>query len=186
MHTVSDFIDCWNNKIPSHVNSIHLYLHGTIEREYNTDYIDLGSPFLQFYGEAMSSCNNDFDILKDKYVETKVYLNACQGGTEDIDGHSVAKRFAEKIINGTPVEALRNDNVNYFSEFDFKISPYKKSDFDKEINIGGLCFERPQYISYNLFPRRQLQLGTWIEISVKKENGEYVYNEKKVGSNWVL
>ena len=130
LHTINDFINCWNNEIPSSVKSIHLYLHGVAEYDniahiptdptiITNGHLALHDPALQFYNEVMKPTPNSFEGLKAKYVEKKVYLNACNGGTEDDYGMSVAKRISEKITNHTPVEALKNGYVNYLSEFDY-------------------------------------------------------------------
>ena len=123
LHTKEDFINCWNNSIPLNVDSIHLYLHGHLENE--TDAV------LQFYGEVMKTTPNEFEMLESKYIENKVYLNACNGGTENEYGISIAKRISERIYNYAPVEALKDGFVNYFSYFDYDISDHPKSPFDE-------------------------------------------------------
>ena len=205
LHTINDFINCWNNEIPSSVKSIHLYLHGVAEYDniahIPTDptiitdgHLALHDPALQFYNEVMKPTPNSFEGLKAKYVEKKVYLNACNGGTEDDYGMSVAKRISEKITNHTPVEALKNGYVNYLSEFDYEISNSPKSPFDKLIMIYETIGQPPietsiqvsRWKNYNLYPRRSKTGGTWIEITSEKINDSFIYYEKEIGDDWEL
>jgi len=205
LHTIKDFINCWNNEIPSSVKSIHLYLHGVAEYDniahipteptiITEGHLALHDPALQFYNEIMKPTPNSFEELKAKYVEKKVYLNACNGGTEDDYGMSVAKRISEKMKNHTPVEALKNGYVNYLSEFDYEISNIPKSPFDKLIityeTIGQPPFETPIQVSrwknYNLYPRRSKAGGTWVEITSEKINDSFIYYEKEIGNDWEL
>ena len=205
LHTINDFINCWNNEIPSSVKSIHLYLHGVAEYDniahiptdptiITNGHLALHDPALQFYNEVMKPTPNSFEGLKAKYVEKKVYLNACNGGTEDDYGMSVAKRISEKITNHTPVEALKNGYVNYLSEFDYEISNIPKSPFDKLIMIYETIGQPPietsiqvsRWKNYNLYPRRSKTGGTWIEITSEKINDSFIYYEKEIGDDWEL
>ena len=205
LHTINDFINCWNNEIPSSVKSIHLYLHGVAEYDniahiptdptiITNGHLALHDPALQFYNEVMKPTPNSFEGLKAKYVEKKVYLNACNGGTEDDYGMSVAKRISEKITNHTPVEALKNGYVNYLSEFDYEISNIPKSPFDKLIMIYETIGQPPietsiqvsRWKNYNLYPRRSKTGGTWIEITSEKINDSFIYYEKEIGDDWKL
>ena len=205
LHTINDFINCWNNEIPSSVKSIHLYLHGVAEYDniahiptdptiITNGHLALHDPALQFYNEVMKPTPNSFEGLKAKYVEKKVYLNACNGGTEDDYGMSVAKRISEKITNHTPVEALKNGYVNYLSEFDYEISNIPKSPFDKLIMIYETIGQPPietsiqvsRWKNYNLYPRRSKTGGTWIEITSEKINDIFIYYEKEIGDDWEL
>ena len=203
LHTINDFINCWNNEIPSSVKSIHLYLHGVAEYDniahiptdptiITNGHLALHDPALQFYNEVMKPTPNSFEGLKAKYVEKKVYLNACNGGTEDDYGMSVAKRISEKITNHTPVEALKNGYVNYLSEFDYEISNIPKSPFDKLIMIYETIGQPPietsiqvsRWKNYNLYPRRSKTGGTWIEITSEKINDSFIYYEKEIGDDY--
>ena len=205
LHTINDFINCWNNEIPSSVKSIHLYLHGVAEYDniahiptdptiITNGHLALHDPALQFYNEVMKPTPNSFEGLKAKYVEKKVYLNACNGGTEDDYGMSVAKRISEKITNHTPVEALKSGYVNYLSEFDYEISNIPKSPFDKLIMIYETIGQPPietsiqvsRWKNYNLYPRRSKTGGTWIEITSEKINDSFIYYEKEIGDDWEL
>ena len=205
LHTINDFINCWNNEIPSSVKSIHLYLHGVAEYDniahiptdptiITNGHLALHDPALQFYNEVMKPTPNSFEGLKAKYVEKKVYLNACNGGTEDDYGMAVAKRISEKITNHTPVEALKNGYVNYLSEFDYEISNIPKSPFDKLIMIYETIGQPPietsiqvsRWKNYNLYPRRSKTGGTWIEITSEKINDSFIYYEKEIGDDWEL
>jgi hypothetical protein len=157
-------------------------------------HLALHDPALQFYNEVMKPTPNSFEGLKAKYVEKKVYLNACNGGTEDDYGMSVAKRISEKITNHTPVEALKNGYVNYLSEFDYEISNIPKSPFDKLIMIYETIGQPPietsiqvsRWKNYNLYPRRSKTGGTWIEITSEKINDSFIYYEKEIGDDWEL
>ena len=205
LHTINDFINCWTNEIQSSVKSIHLYLHGVAEYDniahiptdptiITNGHLALHDPALQFYNEVMKPTPNSFEGLKAKYVEKKVYLNACNGGTEDDYGMSVAKRISEKITNHTPVEALKNGYVNYLSEFDYEISNIPKSPFDKLIMIYETIGQPPietsiqvsRWKNYNLYPRRSKTGGTWIEITSEKINDSFIYYEKEIGDDWEL
>ena len=78
-------------------------------------------------------------------METKIYLNACHGGTENENGLSVAKKLSAKIVNGSPVEALKNDYVDYLGHFDYEISTQIKSPFDKPIRIYSNKYNVPLF-----------------------------------------
>ena len=197
LHSINEFIDCWNNHIPSDVATIHLYLHGAADYEIDATlitegHLNLYDPALQFYKEVMKPTPNDFEVLESKYVEKKVYLNACNGGTEDEYGFSVAKRISEKIYNHAPVEALKDGYVNYLSKFDYEISDSLKSPYDDitfvYANIGEPPFQTSVMVSkwknYNLYPRRSKTGGTWIEITSEESNGYYTYNERVIGDDW--
>ena len=199
LHSKADFIDCWNNQIPLNVESIHLYLHGYAEYDIDTTlitegHLNLYNPALQFYGEVMKPTPNEFEVLESKYVENKVYLDACNGGTEDGYGISVAKRISEKIYNHAPVEALKDGFVNYLSNFDYEISNLPKSPFDKPIMIYETIGQFPvqssvqvlRWKNYNLYPRRSKTGGTWIEITAVKNDNSYIYHERVIGDDWEL
>lgn len=94
---IKDFINVWNNKLPSSIKDVHLYLHGA-------------AGVLYFLKESFYT--KDFTKLKKRKISGKVYLNSCQGGTTSAGG-SVASAFASKVVPQVYVRAVVNGFVYY-------------------------------------------------------------------------
>ena len=139
---IDEFIEEWNNPEFKYANTIHLYLHG-----------DMGS--LYFFEETMTY--EDMDKLNNKYVQNKVYLYSCNGGTE-FENTNVAWKISEKIY-GKYVEALKDDFVDYFSI----LHPFRK------------------------IPIMHNGKGTWCYFySMNHFDNGYEYYTEEIGDEWTL
>ena len=139
---IDEFIEEWNNPEFKYANTIHLYLHG-----------DMGS--LYFFEETMTY--EDMDKLNNKYVQNKVYLYSCNGGTE-FENTNVAWKISEKIYRKY-VEALKDDFVDYFSI----LHPFRK------------------------IPIMHNGKGTWCYFySMNHFDNGYEYYTEEIGDEWTL
>lgn len=139
---VADFIDCWNNKIPSKMKNLHLYLHG--QEGALTFCKDTENNEFSEFRLLEIGCEMVLNYLIEKKVENKAYLYSCNGGTlhpfnyndvEEYRWHNQKYSKAEKkygsifdyreefsvamvlayLISPTKIEACKNDMVDYFN-----------------------------------------------------------------------
>ncbi len=164
VNQVADFIDCWNNKIPSKMKNLHLYLHGQNgavtfcsdpeKNEFNdgeTEITDVGMEMI-------------LNFLNKKSVINKAYLYSCNGGTlkeinVDVNDNqrgylsqytfaqskyaddfsnkskcSAAMAFAYKI-SPTKIEACKNDQVDYYN---FSLAEFSLNPAMRELAADAL------------------------------------------------
>jgi len=175
---INDFIDIWNNKIPTRVGSIHLFLHG-------------GEKYLHFDNESMDSeeIDNGEYKLNNKSVKTKVYLYACEGAKIfDFESpyesvHISVARAIAKICPYTEVIATE-DEVDYFR---FQIYKPDTSNYPGNAIYLPLVIAETALINYMAydkiyFPYTHHRNGTWVSASYDTDNKEYI--TKDIGKNW--
>ena len=166
-----EFIDIWNNSIPTLGGSIHLFLHGAEaslcfdEEEMSAELIDKGK-----YN------------LKNKSIKNKVYLYACEGAKMfDFESpyesvHISVARAIAKLCDPTEVIATE-DEVDYFR---VQIYYPKTTNFiDKVRTLDSFI---PMSIAANIlkydhefYPYTHHRDGTWLSISYDNITDSYYY-----------
>ena len=116
----TEFVDAWNNLIPSGARNIHMLLHG-----------DTGN--LCFYQVDLSSAQ--IRQLQKKFISNKVYLYSCFGAGKASTGYKnpPAKAFRTICQNGDII-ACADSGVNYTGTVGTLIPSYIDTDVTKWIN----------------------------------------------------
>ncbi|MBR5512728.1 MAG: peptidoglycan-binding protein [Ruminococcus sp.] len=156
----TEFVDAWNNLIPSGARNIHMLLHGNATQ-------------LCFHNVELSY--SQICQLQKKFISNKVYLYSCFGAGEAITGYrnTPAKAFRYICQNGDVI-ACADSGVNYTGSADPLIPTWIDTEATYLFNEGvnGITMQFEDKILYHFYPViDDLEIGQWI--TYKSDGTEY-------------
>ena len=178
--TSEEFQRVWNELIPAKAANIHIYLHGQPGQ-------------FSFRNDDIVT-NWDIEskkyILKNKTVSNKVYLYSCNGGTIKSGAYlecnlSMAESIA-KICPNTKVEALQDDEVDYYNLIHSTPKEYISSIFRGTffMTLGTEFFINIYDHEYVFFPLMHERNGRWLYVTYSTQTKEYTI--EIIGDKWEI